>query len=103
MGVPDKVPSKTHDKSSYPQVIKIYSTKAEITRKQHGVRNFCLLKLVDKYLKIRRHYQEDSEHFFIFSDGSLVTAEQARHLLKKLLTKLGLNSDLYDINSLHIG
>ena len=96
--------SKTHDKRTYPQQIKIISNTAEtIAARTYWHKNFCPFQLVGNYLAIRQEYEEDNEPFFIFRDGAPVTANQARTILKRMLKNLGLNESLYDMHSLRIG
>ena len=94
--------SKTHDFSSRPQKIKITSNKERQLENKFN-RNFCPFETVHKYISCRSDIEKDNEPFFIFRDGSPVTAVQARELLRTLLTNLGLDCSLYDMHSLRIG
>ena len=94
--------SKTHDRGNIPQKIRITSNKTEKTGK-YAERHFCPFKLITEYLLTRPEYTSDEEQFFVYSDRSPVTAEQARKLLRKILKLLGLNDKLYDLHSARIG
>ena len=94
--------SKTHSKANIPQKIKICSNKGKNTN--YIERNFCPFKEINKYIDLRgKILKTDNEQFFIFRDRSAVTADNARSILKEMLTKLGLNCDLYGMHSLRIG
>ena len=96
--------SKTHDRHTYPQEIKIIANKINKKAiKCHAERNFCPFVLIGNYIALRDENIEDTEPFFIFRDGSPVMLAQARRLLKQLLSNLGLNEKLYDMHSLRIG
>ena len=95
--------SKTHDRSTYPQKVRITSNKAEMGKSFQATRHFCPFKLIKDYLQIRPGYENDNEPFFIFADGSAVTAEQARKFLRNILKILGLDGKLYDLHSMRIG
>ena len=92
--------SKTHGRESIPQKIRITSNK---TDKTVNTRHFCPFKMIGEYIQKRPPYIRDDEQFFVFSDRSPVTAENARSLLRNCLTKLGLNDRLYDLHSMRIG
>ena len=94
--------SKTHDEGSYPQNIYIRSHNTENATFYHD-KNFCPFKVLENYLVIRNEYDIDAEQFFIFRDGSPVRPDQARAVLKLMLSKLGLNPALYDMHSMRIG
>ena len=47
--------------------------------------------------------QELNEPFFVFKDRSAVTPEHARSLLKDILSKLNLDTQLYNCHSFRIG
>ena len=92
--------SKTHDVSSRPQNIKVAANKdVDFYR----CRNFCPFKLVCDYKNMRGDYFSDLEEFFIFKDGTPVTAEHARKVLRLTLQKIGFDSSNYDMHSLRIG
>ena len=94
--------SKTHDRSSVPQKIRITSNQIEKSG-NYAKRHFCLFKLMQEFVQRRPSYLEETEQFFVFADHSPVAPEQARQLLKKVIGLLGLNEQLYDLHSMRIG
>ena len=86
--------SKTHDKGSIPQKIKIQ----EMQKLQHNA-FFCPFKLSREYLAIRGGYHNDNDLFFIFSDHRPVLPAQARRILKKSLDTINIDSKLYNFHS----
>ena len=94
--------SKTHDKGSRPQKIKITSNRKE--KSGHYVhRYFCPFKLMRQYMALRGNYEKDQEQFFIFRDMSPVTPSHARNVLKIALNNLNLDNRLYGMHSFRIG
>ena len=94
---------KTHGQGSHPQEIKITSNRSEKSGK-YFERNFCPFKLLGKYIATRKiYYKNELEEFFIFKDGSPVTTNHVRIILKKLIANLGLIADHYNTHSLRIG
>ena len=89
--------SKTHDKSSSPQEIKITANGSSTKR------YYCPFKLMRQYIRARGSYIDPEEQFFVFSDNSPVLQYQARRVLKLVITKLGLDSSLYGMHSFRIG
>ena len=94
--------SKTHSEADRPQKIKIVSNRVEKSGK-YSHRNFCPFRLVSHYLNVRGGYENHLELLFIFGDKSPVTADNARSVLRSMLSKLGLDSSLYDMHSFRIG
>ena len=94
--------SKTHGKESRPQKIKITSNRSEKTGK-YIHRNFCPFSLAKRYMTRRGDYDTEEEHFYIYRDGTPVSAENTRNILKLALTNLGLNPINYGFHSLRIG
>ena len=92
--------SKTHGTESYPQKIRIVANQHDMFKAR---RNFCPFKLVSEYIDMRGGFDDADEQFFVYSDGSPVTAYQARSLLKQILVNLGLDARFYDMHSLRIG
>ena len=89
--------SKTHDESSRPQSIKI--TAAEDLFKNNMF--FCPFTLARQFIKLRGRTAKGQ--FFAFSDGSPVLPAQFRAVLKTLISNIGLDADLYNVQSLRIG
>ena len=95
--------SKTHDQKMYPQKIKITSNRSERSGKYYH-RHFCPFKLMGSYFAAREQtYADMDEQFFVFSDGSSVTAPQARTVLKSAIARLGFNVNQFNTHSLRIG
>ena len=98
--------SKTHDKSTRPQKVKISAVNLQETHKhcRKSLRCFCPFKLTNNYLKIWGNYANDDEPLFIFrSMKDPVKPEHARQVLKKCIANLGLNVELYNFHLLRIG
>ena len=95
--------SKTHSEADRPQKIKIVANQSERTG-HYAKRHFCPFKLLRKYISLRHKFcKRNSEQFFIFSDGTPVSAENARTLLRKLLIRISIQAGLYDMHSFRIG
>ena len=91
--------SKTHSKADMPQTIIIEKDTPSPKRTI-----FCPVKTTHKYLKFRNQSGgQKSPYFLCFSDGSAIPTDELRKILRKLLTNLGFESNLYDVHSLRIG
>ena len=93
---------KTHSVAMRPQTITITSNISEKSEK-YNKRYFCPFKLVNRYIMVRKEYCSNIEPFFVYRDGSPVTADQARSVLCKTLVNLGLNPVFYRIHSFCMG
>ena len=106
--------SKTHWSDTKPQIIKISSM--EFTGDGKKVKKlkkkgndqimglaFCPFELLKDFVNCRGRRRDDSEQFFVFSDGSPVTTNNFRLLLKSVLEHLGLDAHLYSGISLRSG
>ena len=94
--------SKTHSEAVKPQKIKITSLQHE-NQDRFTQRHFCPFKLLREYVNFRGNYITADEPFFVFSDHSAIKAGQARRLLKRTISKVGLNARNYDVHGLRIG
>ena len=94
--------SKTHAKETFPQRVKITSNRQSLDTDKNR-RKYCPFNLTREYLAIRGNYNEDEDQLFIFSDGSPVLAKNVRHILKTILTRLGLNYKNYSTHSFRVG
>ena len=94
--------SKTHTKGMRPQKIKIVANSDEASGNYKN-KYFCPFSLTREYMQLRGSYNSDDEQFFIFRDRSHVTAENARQVLKSMISRLGLDEQLYGFHSLRIG
>ena len=56
-----------------------------------------------QFLQVRGDYNDDSEQFFVFSDGTPVQPGQPRSLLHTLIKEIGLDHTLYGMHSFRIG
>ena len=95
--------SKTHNKAQREQKIKVSAKELSFKQKGYSNKHFCPFQVLRQYVKVRGDYSDESEQFFIFSDGSPVTAVTARAVLKNAIKAIGLNEKLYDLHSLRIG
>ena len=94
--------SKTHNKGSKPQKIKLTANHIEKSG-QYRKRHVCPFKLTREFILVRGDYVSDEEQFFIFRDRSPVTAYHARTILKTVLNNIGLDSNNYGMHSFRIG
>ena len=96
--------SKTHGKESRPQKIKICSNSNNTeSMAKKSKRFFCPFQLLRLYMERRQHIKDESEQLFIFTNRQPVKPVHARTILKDCIRRLGLNDDLYNVQSLHIG
>ena len=88
---------KTHDKGCKPQIVKIAADAKSNNNR------YCPFSNIKKYLCIRDKRLSDDEQFFIFRDGSPVTAIQFGAVLKKTIKAAGIDNKLYTCHSLRSG
>ena len=91
--------SKTHSQESQPQEIKISAKESSGCKEKF----FCPFQILRTYMNMRIDYVTDDEPYFIYRDRTPVQQTHVRCLLKKLLVKLGINPNLYNTQSMHIG
>ena len=91
--------SKTHGKSSRPQEIKI----SQLNQPGANEQSTCPFKTTNDFLEMRGDYEDEEEQLFIFRDGSPVSAQNVRNVLKECLSNLGLDPTLYGTHSLRSG
>ena len=97
--------SKTHSTANRPQRIKITSNYAEKSG-FYAKRYFCPFNLVNRYIHervINLDASHDNDQFFVFKDGSVVKADNARQVLKQCLHNIGLDANNYGMHSLRVG
>ena len=100
--------SKTHSKGNKPQIVKI-SSKETIDKSindfhwKNNVQLPCPYSLLGEYSRVRKPCESDAENFFVFRDGSPVTATDMRKCLKKMPTIAGFDQRLYSLHSLRSG
>ena len=104
--------SKTLNKGSKPQTVKINSQKQSSKRTKKGIagepeedeRQFCPYELLRKYSKLRGPCNKNSKgQFFVFSDGSAVKASNMRACFKKILKRAKFDSSKYSFHCLRSG
>ena len=93
--------SKTHGKCNRLQKIKITANELDRSGGYHQ-RHFCPFKLIRQFIYNRGDYKDECEQFFIFSDGTPVTANQVRGILKLVFKNIGLDGNLYRMHSFRI-
>ena len=96
--------SKTHDKESLPQKVKISANptgrqKSSKLSKSH----FCPFRIFCDYMVLREGYEDPAEQLFIFRGKIPVTPHHIRSVLKTCLKRVGLNESYYDCHSLRAG
>ena len=95
--------SKTHGKGNKPQIIKIDNVGKLAKGNQSPTNALCPFTLLKNYVSIRRKYQNSEEQFFVFRDGTPVTANNLRMLMSKLLKFNRIDSSLYSTQAFHAG
>ena len=95
--------SKTHDRSNFPQKIKIEAGHLQtgIMKKKYNF--FCPFKAVRNYLTMRGPYTDINENFFVFTDKSVVSPKHMRDTLRNCLDNLNLDPSVYDTHSMRAG
>ena len=89
--------SKTHCKSMHPQLVKISATaikdhssvKTQSNKIVEELKLPCPFQLLRKFAMVRGGYISDEEPFFTFRDRTLVTTNNVRHCLKKVIKLVG--------------
>ena len=95
--------SKTHNRASRPQKIKIAATThtCNIWNKN---KHFCLFEITCEYIRARGNaYFSDEELFFLLADRTPLPADVVRRNLKAAIKALGLNPQNYDTHSFRSG
>ena len=92
--------SKTHNKGSQLQMVKISTRPLGSEKKNNG---YCPYELLRDYINIRLKYHCAQEPFFIFRDRSPVTAENFHSTLRILLAAVGFDATNYSGHSFRIG
>ena len=107
--------SKTHAQESAPQKIKIESigrkkftqvkptTATDVKKVQNSFAHFCPFVHIRKYMLLRGTYENENEQFFIFKSKIPVTPGNICSTLCQMITRLGLDSSLYDFHSFRAG
>lgn len=92
--------SKTHGKGNQPQYVKFASNDARVFLYN---KKFCPYTVVVDYLEARGPRLNVDDPFFVFVDNSPVKPFQMQAVLKKALTRFGLDPCDFGIHSLRIG
>ena len=100
--------SKTHNRGSKLQIIKITSAKTKSAiQNQLDTESGqlpCPYEAIDKYRRIRGTYKSVNEQFFVFQDGTPVKASHLRKLLNKLIKRAGFeHPHLYLVHRIRAG
>ena len=97
--------SKTHGLESPPHKIKISagSSFRENQHREEMKKFFCPFTVLRQFARVRGPYEEEDEPFFIFKDKSAVKPSHIRTILRSSLKQLGLDSKLYNTQSLKAG
>ena len=96
--------SKTHGKASRLQQVKIsaISNRSSCTSNTK-FKFFCPFQVARTYLKLHGSFLSDDDPFFLFKDGSHITAHAVRKVLKSCLNRLNMDSSLFNTQSFCIG
>ena len=94
--------SKTHKISRKSQVVKIMAVDAKESIWPTDSTSYCPCKVIMDYLKVRPSKNREKQ-LFIFRNGDPVKPEHFRLMLRKTITKLGLEAKLYNTYSFCIG
>ena len=94
---------KTHSKGSQPQRIKISSTPVKEKASTGSGTKFCPFRILSDFVIARPSALNETEQFFIFRDHKPVTPIHMRTTLHKLISRMGLQPELYNRHSFQIG
>ena len=94
--------SKTHWFDKKPQIVKI---SEEVNKNKSKLRqvNNCPFELLQTYVKTRPKRRNDTDQFFVFTDGSPVQPKHARWILRKILKIVGLDHHYYNFRGMRGG
>ena len=97
--------SKTHWKNNKPQMVKITAVQHYKVSQKTIISDalVCPFTALKNFLNLGRGFTSKHEPFFIFRDGSPVTPDNFRNILKKTLVKAGFDERLYNSHSFCIG
>ena len=99
--------SKTHNQGLKPQSVKKSSQPTKVKADQENRENsyhLCPYELLRNYAKIRGPYNKnENQQFFIFADGSRVTAQHTRKYLDLMLKRSRFDTKLYCFHGLCMG
>ena len=97
--------SKTHAAESTPQRIKITVNEVKVKNNttNYTYAHFCPFREIRRYMALRGSFDSDKEQFFIFRSKIPVMPNHISNMLKEIIKRLGLESDLYDFHSFTAG
>ena len=87
--------SKTHNTKSAPQVVEIgdeYLSENIGYNRNREVKMFAPVGAIRSYIQRRRGYASDQEQFLIYNDGSPLTSNKLRRILRNCLEKIRLTT-----------
>ena len=90
--------SKTHNKSDKPQIVTI-SRETDAAADNE----FCPFQILRNYLNVRKPYKSVKEPFFVFSDRSVVTPDNVRAVLHRILEINNFNTAEFSFHMLQAG
>ena len=97
--------SKTHDRSTYLQQIKIssdWSREQKRKTSKNAFLFFCPFAVLRQFLSIRGSYLDRNENFFFFSDKSPVKPDHVHRMLHGCLKNINIDPKLYNCHSFRI-
>ena len=98
--------TKTLYAGSKPQLVKITNSEANSTAELGNpkiMQPLCPYEMLRTYASTRQPFCNDLEQFFVFSDGTPITASQLRACLKKALIAEKFEHTAYGLHSLQAG
>ena len=98
--------SKSHDKGSKPQIVKItaYKSNDGLTDvPKHRVPVQCPFQLLCSYIHCRPYWQGAHEQLFVFLDNSPVQSHHLCRCLSVIIKSLNLDAAAYSVHSLRSG
>ena len=98
--------SKMHTQGNQPQLVKISSRPKPGNGKGQNHTKMecpCPYELLRQYACQRGPYHDDSDKFFVFSDGSPIPAKAIQNCFKSVLKEAGYDHKLYGTHGFRAG
>ena len=100
--------SKMHSRGDKPQLVKISSKpvgglKQTFSQDRELKTNQCPFKIITNYVQLRPLVKTVNEQVFVFSDNTPVKPNQFSGVLKTLISRLGLDQNLYTVHGIRTG
>ena len=89
--------SKTHSRANRPKTVVIGQDRS------NKVHFFDPVDDISTYAETRPPYRTNNDPFFVHNNGQPVQCQELRNLLRLIITRLDIDSSLYDIHSFRIG